>query len=209
MVITKLDDLTLRDFAPPDSVERSPGLHLTQITGHILKRVAPKRYGRSMLQADTENYQDSGFLWEDILGEAFARRALADRPGVIRFRPGEVSRDGVAGSPDAITSGVAEDDPPVVVEEYKATWKSARDVDTPTPGAGLIDEKFLGYVLQLQGYCHLVGTTRGRLYIFFVNGTYGDRMIPEVRGYQFDFTARELQEQWQSFLNTARKERWL
>ena len=208
MHITKLDPLTLRDFAPPDDLERSPGLHLTQITGHIMRQLAPKRYGRDMPKADSENYQEAGFVWEDVLGLAFARRALAERPGVIRFRPPEVTRDDVAGSPDALTSGVQPDDPEIVVEEYKFTWKSARNVDSPEPGAGLLDEKFLGYLLQMQGYCAMVGTTRARLYIFFVNGTY-QAMVPETRAYQFDFTHRELEERWRSYLNTARKEGWL
>lgn len=206
MRILSLSAPTLRDLAPPSPLVRSPGLHLTQITGHILRRLDPKRYGREMSRADTENYQDTGFLWEDILG-----RVLADRAGqvegstAVRFRPGEVEKDGVIGSPDAL---VLQDDQ-WVVEEYKATWKSARGLDEPNVGSGLTDSKFVGYILQSKAYCAMVGATTARLFIFFINGTYGDRMVPEVRAYQLTWTAQEIAEGWQEIVNTAKKEGWL
>lgn len=201
MQIAALPGLTLRDFAPPDTLVRSPGCHVSDIIKRVLVKLDPKRYGKDQQADDTENWQETGFIWEDILGRAIATRGEQGD----RWRPGEVTLDHVAGSPDSIESGVQDDDPPFVVGEYKATWKSCRDIDTPTPGAGLIDSKFIGYLIQLQAYCHMIQTTRARLYILFMNGDY-QRYVPQMRCYQIDFTPRELQEQWRSLLNTAKKE---
>lgn len=205
MQIAALPGLTLRDFAPPDTLVRSPGCHVSDITKKILVKLDPKRYGKAQQDEDTKNWQEAGFIWEEILGNALATRETNQQSGGVRWRPGEVTLDGVAGSPDSFESGFQHDDPPFVVGEYKATWKSCRDVDTPTPGAGLIDTKFVGYILQLQAYCHMIQTTRARLYILFMNGDY-ERFVPQMRCYQIDFTPRELAEQWRSFLNTAKKE---
>lgn len=209
MKIALLPGLTLRDFAPPDLIVRAPGCHVSDITKAMMVRLDPKRYGKDQQDEDSKNWQEAGFLWEDILGGAFASRALVDsKIQGSRWRPGEVSLDGITGSPDSCECGVQDDDPPVVIGEYKATWKSCRGIDLPTPGAGLIDTKFLGYVLQMQAYCKMVGTTRARLYILFVNGDY-DRYVPQLRCYQIDFTERELNEQWSSFKKTAIREGFL
>jgi hypothetical protein len=207
MQIARHPGLTLRDLAPPSDLERSPGLHVTQITGHILKEMYPRRYGKDMAAADSENYQETGFLWEDILSRTFADRASRIPDGLVRFRPDELVKDGIAGSPDAIVVDPRNDR--TWVEEYKATWKSARDLDYPTPGAGLLDEKFLGYILQGKSYCYLADVQELHFYILFVNGEYGNRMVPEVRAYRLLFSQQELVEHWQMLCNTARKEGWM
>jgi hypothetical protein len=205
MRIALLPGLTLRDFAPPDTLVRSVGCHLTDITKIMLVKLDPKRYGTAQQDADTKNWQEVGFMWEDILGTAFTTRGLDQGGQGVRWRPGEVTLDGVAGSPDSFECGIQDDDPAIVVAEYKATWKSCRDIDSPSYGAGLMDSKFVGYLLQLKAYCKMVGTTRARLYIIFMNGDY-ERYVPALRCYQIDFDQRELDEQWASFLSTARRE---
>lgn len=205
MKIALLPGLTLRDFAPPDTLVRSPGCHVSDIIKRVLVKLDPKRYGTAQKADDTENWQEAGFMWEEILSGAIVNRGIDQDSQGTRWRPGEVTLDHVAGSPDSLECGVQGDDPAFVIGEYKATWKSCRDIDTPTPGAGLMDSKFVGYLIQMQAYCHMVGTTRARLYILFMNGDY-ERYVPQMRCYQIDFTPRELQEQWRSLLNTAKKE---
>lgn len=207
--IVRLPDPSLRVFKP-EGPPRSPGLHLSDILTVILRKVDPTRYASDFTPTQTENYQDAGFFWEDILGSAFAGRALLaaseqDDPheAVTRFRPGEITCDGVICSPDAF---VIDREDALVDEEYKVTWKSARSLDTPTPGAGFLDTKFLPYTLQMKGYCKAAGTRRSRIWILFLNGEYGDKFQPQVRGYEFLWTQRELDEQWRTFLKTAEKE---
>ena len=106
MQLVELPAFSLRDFAEASLFERTPGLHLTDITGLIMRRVDPKRYAREFDKADSENWQEAGFIWEDILGEALATRAMRagavpwGQPGEVRFRPGEITHDGIMMSPD-------------------------------------------------------------------------------------------------------------
>lgn len=74
MRITLLPGLTLRDFAPPTTLVRSPGCHVSEIVKKILVKLDPKRYGTEQQDEDTKNWQEAGFLWEQILGKAFAER---------------------------------------------------------------------------------------------------------------------------------------
>jgi hypothetical protein len=55
----------------------------------------------------------------------------------------------------------------------------------------------------------MLGTDTARLFILFLNGEYGDRMVPEVRAYQLTWTAQEIEEGWREIVNTAKKEGWL
>ena len=216
MQLVELPPFSLRTFAPPTVFERSEGCHVTDVTGLIMKKVDPKRYGRPFDPADSENWQEAGFLWEDILGRAFAdRAAVGAMPwgeiGEVRFRPGEVERDGIVGSPDALAITPLRDVP--IIEEYKATWKSMGPWLQPSDPDGqklsaLEDTRYLGYLLQLKSYCTIVGTTQARLIILFLNGDY-TKYVPQVRGFELTFTPRELNEHWTMIKNTARKEGWL
>jgi hypothetical protein len=215
--LVELPAFTLRDFADVSIFERSPGLHLTDITGLIMKRVDPKRYAREFDEADSENWQEAGFIWEEILGEALAARALRNNVlpwgelGEVRFRPGEVELDGITMSPDALAFLPGRDEP--VLEEYKATWKSMTPwmtIEDPDERkvAALEDTRFLPYLLQIKSYLKGVGGRRARLVIFFINGDY-KAYIPRARGFELTFTQRELDENWTMIKNTARKEGWL
>jgi hypothetical protein len=208
MILKVLPPVTLRDLVAPSAVVRTPGLHVSQIVQAIMRKVDAK-YAKAYPQADSENWQETGFMWEDVLSEALVSRLGENQ---YRFRPGEIERDGVIGSPDAIEINIQPDDPVCVVAEFKCTWKSCRgwpDPRTADPSPScLMDKRFLGYLLQMQAYCAMLGTTRARLYPLFINGDYTS-YVPEMRGvYQIDFTPSELEEQWQSFLYTAVAEGW-
>jgi hypothetical protein len=207
MQLTPLPAVTLRDLAlaNPDSVDRSPGLHVTDVIYNgIMPVIDRAKFGpgkKTFDEANSENWQEAGFIWEELLSRIFARRAvLRDTEGVTRFRPGEITRDRIIGSPDALVYGLA-DYPDVpefapVLEEYKCTWKSSKGFD-------LYDKRYFGWLLQIQAYCVLVGTTEARLYVLHINGGY-DGFIPEVRPHRLQFTDRELADTWRSITNTAK-----
>lgn len=197
MLVTPLPTVTLRDLVSvnPDSVTRSPGLHVTDIISDIMAKIDPKRYGGERDTTDAENWQEAGFLWESILTDALRSKIAYSE---TRLRPGELTKDGIVGSPDA----VAIDDPTtLVVEEYKCTWKSSRDFD-------LLDKRFLYWLLQLRAYCYLAETFHARLFVFHINGDY-TRFVPHVAAYAITFTRTDLVENWTMLVNTARARGWL
>lgn len=205
MQLTPLPAVSLRDLAAanPASVNRTPGCHVTDIVVAIMRKIDPKRYTRSDnpdMSDASENWQEAGFIWEELLSAIFAARMdTSDTAPVTRFRPGEIVKDGIIGSPDAICLDA--DGTTLVLEEYKCTWKSARGFD-------LYDKRFLYWLIQLQAYCTLVGATTARLYVLHINGNY-EGYIPQVSAWHLQFTQTELDEQWVSLLNTARKEGWI
>ena len=197
MDLTRLPALSLRDLADanPQTLHRTPGVHVTDVIRRQMAKIDPGRYGgdRKAFDADTsENWQEAGFMWEELLSAIFARRA-AGAPD--RFRPGEVMRDGIIGSPDAL---VGDPELGLVLEEYKCTWKSSRSFD-------LYDKRYLPWLLQIQAYLSLVDLTVARLYVFHINGNY-EGYIPQVHGFLLQFHPRELRDTWASLLNTARAE---
>jgi hypothetical protein len=202
MELTPLPPISLRDIAAPNlqSLHRTPGCHVTQVIDAIMRAYGGRSRPADFAQLDSENWQEAGFVWEDILSKALSDRALiGDGPhGVVRLRPGEVTRDGIIMSPDGMALP-AEGEP--WGEEYKATWKSARDFD-------LYDKRYLPWLLQMKAYALGLGVQQYRLYVLHINGDYKG-YIPQVRGWHLTFTPAELQETWDSLLNRAKKEGWI
>lgn len=214
MQLECIDGITLRDLAAANlaSTERTPGVHVTDIiyTG-IMPTVDPSRYGptakKKFPEADAENYQEAGFIWEEMLGAVFARRAV-DRPalhGEMRFRPGELeSPQGIIGSPDALVYGLTdfpdiEPDRPIV-EEYKMTWKGANSFD-------LYDKRYMPWLMQIKSYLVLAQAREARLYVCHINGQY-EGYIPEVKVHRLRFTGADLADHWVMMLNTCKKLGW-
>jgi len=211
MQLTPLPAVTLRDLAlaNPDSLARTPGCHVTQVIyDGIMPAVDPLKWraGRpAMDTANSENWQEAGFIWEDTLSAIFAARAVQRADTAIgRLRPGELTRDGIIGSPDAIVYNL-DDYPDVapggVLEEYKCTWKSAKTFD-------LYDKRYFPWLLQIQSYLALINSTEARLYVLHINGGY-EGFIPEVRAHRLQFTEGEIETHWRSMVNTAKKHGWI
>lgn len=212
-VVSALPPLTLRDLVAANdaSASRTPGCHVTQVIyAGIMPAVDPAKWGpqaksSGLTQANSENWQEAGFVWEELLSAVFAARARTQGQdeGVVRWRPGELTRDGIIGSPDALVCGFADfpDVAPIVVEEYKCTWKSRKSFD-------LYDKRYLPWLMQMRCYCCLSGTTEARLYVLHINGGY-DGYIPEVAAWRLQFTPAELHDQWQQLVNTAKKRGWI
>jgi hypothetical protein len=202
MELTALPPISLRDIAAPNlqSLHRTVGCHVTQVIDAIMRAYGGRSRPVNFEQLDSENWQEAGFVWEDILSNALRNRALigSTEDGVTRLRPGEITLDAIIGSPDGYALPL-EGEP--WGEEYKATWKSARDFD-------LYDKRYLPWLLQMKAYAKMLQVRHYRLYVLHINGDYKG-YIPQVRGWALTFTPAELQETWDSLLNRAKKEGWI
>jgi hypothetical protein len=180
-----------------DLAPRSPGLHLSQIYHSLEEELSAdtaKRRGNIPL-AKLEEYRAGGFVWEHVMQMAMAN-ALASEEWQ---RPGEFTLDGIIGSPDLI--GVRD----WVVGETKFTWKSSRHLETMEQGTGPL----WVWLVQMKGYCRMIGTQHARLFAYFVNGNYKDGYKPELHVLDFTFSIMELNENWNMIKAHARKKGWL
>ena len=150
--MARLVSTGLKDLLP--MAGRSDGKHVSHAIrklciqlGHFEDTPLPE--DRSLLEI--------GSAFEDLLSESLMRRVAASDPERY-FRPGEQECDGIFGTPDLF------DLTDKAVIEVKFTRLSTKhDPESP---------KFWKYWRQIQAYCHMMGTTRGRLHILHVNGDY-------------------------------------
>jgi len=159
-------------------IHRTAGIHLSQITNYITTEIMGKTIRKDQ---DIETFYrraQLGFAWEEMLSLAWA--------GALGLRPGEVQKDGIIGSPD----GISFSQDRLIVDEYKATWKSMRHPVTDN----------IRWMMQVKSYCKMVGTNYCRMRILYINGDYKPP-IPQYRSYLLAFTDAELDENWEMILN--------
>lgn len=184
------------EFPPPPP--RSPGLHLSDIIREIERDILgpearPDKTPDQLVRLQA--HFEAGLLWERAFETAMRERYTEGRPWVKR--QGEVEVDGVAMTPDALDTQEG------VVEEYKWTRVSLATVLREG-----FDKKWPGYMMQLKAYCRACKTTKGKLIVYFVNGSYkwgtpeGD---PLPKCWLFTFTRQELEENWLMILSKKRE----
>lgn len=166
-------------------LNRSPGTHLTDITGMLYqmihegstarraKMVHSRRKETPISDAKTLTKFEVGFLWEDVMSLALKSRLPA--------RPGEIELDGVILSPD----GVDLECDPIRVVEYKATWYSSNKRV----------EDIVRWMYQIKSYCYALEIPRCRFDILHICGNYFPPE-PMHRIVEIDFSWRELMENW-------------
>ncbi len=176
-----------------EDAPRSAGLHLSKIYADLDRTVGGKMQNSDMTEEDLTWYRALGFLWEWTIERAFNRGLLV--PHCVR--PGEFNVDGITGSPDLVD--VAAD--PWIVIDTKATFKSSWKSDS-------LEKFFWTWLVQLQGYCRMVNTTRARLLILHICGTYKPPR-PLVRQFDIEFSPVEIAENWAMIVNHAKKRGWL
>jgi hypothetical protein len=143
------------------------------------------------------------------VGMAFEQWVVQLYPDLV-WQPGEVSRDGIYGSPDGVSAlrkgmvihkGEGYLDSEVMLEEFKATWKSRLDKgDTRgvrPPAKEITQQKI--WMMQLAGYCHMMGLTLARLHVLWINGDYRNSG-PEYFTYMIQFTRSELERMWNNMI---------
>jgi hypothetical protein len=169
-------------------IPRSPGLHMSQIYQDIEDTLVQ----RDPMAADQlDVYRSAGFIFEHLMEQAMARSMQS----TDLVRPGEFTIDGITGSPDLIHL------PTWSVWDTKFTWRSMGKLQNP-------EKFFWSWIVQLKGYCYMVGTQLASNIVFFANGDYRPPR-PAIRRLDFEFTSRELDDNWDMLYNHAEKRGWL
>jgi len=176
MVVTEISQDFPMDLS--QGTGRTPGLHLSDIYGDLEEVLFSPR------KTDNKLWMQVGFLWEELLTMAFKSS--------LGVRPGEVTLDGVIGSPDGInyTDGY--------VEEFKSTWKSAK---RPL-------ESIWKYMVQTMGYCKMVGMTVVRFRVLYINGDYSYQG-PIYKDSFVVFERQEIDNNWNMLISHAKSKGWL
>ena len=182
MIVTPLPD-TL-DFLASDLV-RSPGLHASDIYNDFYRRLNPKRYD---FEESNPVLMAIGTAWEKHF------EYLLVKNGVQATRPPELlSPEGIAYSPDLIIfNGVTR------VGEIKLTSMSAKDF--PTEESEGLPPKLDKYLDQMKLYAGWLELRHGWLGILSIREPWN----PVFRGFNLEWTARELQECHQKFMTHAK-----
>lgn len=174
-------EIKIEDLEP--SKFRSPGIHHSTILKEILRGIDPKRFGGEGVMNPARTF--TGFIWEEVLGEAFTKLARMSKPALCQL---ELQRE-MCGRTVFFTLD-AFDTERWKVHEYKATWMSSRHEIT--------DQRFWHWFAQLKSYCKVADTRAAELYALFVNGDYSrwDEGGPVMRRWEVEFTETEIEENW-------------
>lgn len=163
---------------PKKPLRRSSGVHLSGVTKYVLAKA-----GLLNVEDKTDEMplrMCVGMAWEDWVVGLWPK---------MKWQPGEVTLDGVTGSPDGLTRYQKLDKGPRVtlLEEFKATWKSSHTRQDIT------QEKV--WMWQLMGYCKMLKLNHARLHVFWINGDYRPPS-PKYMTYLLKFTNEELDKFW-------------
>ena len=118
--------------------DRTDGLHLSTIIHSLDQELHPDTY-KAGSTWDLNSAAQIGVFWEEALSYAYRDMFALDL--------GEIEKDGIYMTPD----GIDEDENGLIVEEYKASWKS---VKTPP-------YEIFRYKIQLISYCYVLEIPRG------------------------------------------------
>jgi len=173
---------------PLDDSGRSKGLHVSTVIKHLALSAFPARFRRNRAdEAEAKHFWELGFLWEEVVGEAMARRASlspgARRPWVLLQR--ELKADGMFLTPDGV------DCKRWRLEEYKATLMSSAHP--------LTDARFWHWRVQIMAYLYVLGMTECALYVWHVVGSWRPP-VPTPRAYLLKFDSYELRKNWRMIL---------
>ena len=183
----KFEDVMWPKTLFDDTEPRQVGIHLSDVA-HYIATVMKTDYKPGDGFKDMELTAEIGLLWECVLS-----RIMRDK---YAFRPPQVQRDGIWMSLDGIAppnpfevvwtlSGDPIGEVPLVVEEYKCTWRSSNK----TPDTNFV------YMTQIKSYCHVMETTTAIMRIFYLMGNYKGSG-PVYRIARFTFTPWELEQNW-------------
>lgn len=157
--------------------ERSPGLHLTQIIYSLAQCIGVQE--DSATPEQLEAYASVGFIWERVVENGMAIACESSR----YVRPGEVTLDGIIGSPDLLDLEQS------VVIDTKVTFKSSAKLAD-------LQRNHWKWLCQLKGYCHIIGWTTAELWVLPICGDWKPPMIaPPVRK-RLQFSKVELEDNW-------------
>lgn len=176
----------------PRDGNRSKGLHVSDIIRDLAFRhgYLDIKWKDNDIESDPERA---------VEGLAFEKWLFTEHYNHILHQPGEVTLDGIAGSPDGLSFD------PDILHECKFTWKSL-----PKRTSDLVDgnPKWWMYLTQIQAYLKMLNMRTCHLHIYFVNGNYKWDHPQGVgtcyRVYEMKFSTWELDENWAMIRNHAK-----
>jgi hypothetical protein len=192
-------DLNKLHEHPYPKHKRSKGLHLSD----ILRKIAIKN---NVLK--DEDRADEVPL-RVFIGMAWEQACVRLYPE-IRWQPEELTRDGVAGSPDGfsynILHGTALLGDEGIIEEFKFTAKSLRKKGSTPDDLKDIRDEWL-WMQQVMGYCnmHPGRLTLARLHVCWECGNYVYPLQERYIRYLIRFEPRELEGNWKMVVKNRYK----
>lgn len=168
----------------PDSSIRSDGYHLSQILKWILTNLDPSTYKQDEIDDGLRALWEIGFIWEDAIADAMARRF--EKVSSRKIVQQEVFLDGVYMTPDAFDLKLWE------LDEYKFTRISS--------DREITDVKFRHWIWQAKAYLHFYGANVANLIVMHVMGNYRDKSFPIAKRWVLTFSDQEIAANWRMIL---------
>jgi hypothetical protein len=198
VIVTPVLDHGLEFFTNVPGYVRSAGVHMSDLYGAYYRELDPKRYDKD---PETSNplVPELGTAWEALL-KIRLKKAFPQWD----MEPGEFVEPqyGIAYSPDVtIYNGSTK------LGEIKLTFMSCRE--WPKERTNQFPPAADKYLSQMKLYCYCLGVNEAVLMALFVNGagSFKDRLGPEFRMWNIEFTARELREEWETMTGFAKARR--
>ena len=178
-------------------------MHLSDLYNAYYQEAEPNRYKGDTLDRVRAGL---GLAFEEKVGQVMEPLIGADSG-----RPGELIIPGlstpVAYSPDFI---LFEDR--TILGEVKLTWMSSRE--WPRERTNGFPKGANKYLTQIACQCRAMETPYATLIAYFVNGDndrkhYDTGMAPKLLRWDIEFSKREMDEEWQTVLNHAKRRKLL
>jgi hypothetical protein len=188
-------DSSLQDVSVGKGLQRPPrseGLHAST----LLRKIHQRKYdGNGITEEQLAVYGLLGLAFEDRAELALLSLSTEKDWPWTSFRPGEVTHNGVACSPDILM--VPKDGGEMVELSLKCTWKSCNKLPVTDEGENEFPlEKFGYYLDQCMTYATPLDTHSSILLAYFVCGDYRGARQPQVLGWELDFSEQERAETW-------------
>lgn len=172
--------------------QRSEGCHVTRVIADLEREISGQDKFRDFDEQRLEVYRAVGFLFERALYDVILQGEAVERPG-------EVKRDGIILSPDAVRLENWR------LIESKATWRGMG----PVNGEDIFGHKFWGWWRQMMAYAHAIGTQEAELWAMFMNGDYREHRGPHLKRVIVEFTKKERQQNWDMIRRRAEQRKWI
>lgn len=197
-LVDRMADSSLQDVSGGVGLVRPPrseGLHAST----LLRKLHPVSKDNGIDEEQLAIYGLLGLAFEDRAELALLSLSKEKDWPWTAFRPGEVSHDGVACSPDILL--VPKVDGPLRELSLKCTWKSCRNLPTKEEGENEFPlDKFGYYLDQSIGYSTPLDTLGGLLLVYFVCGDYSGARMPKVLGWELEWSEQERAETWDAMM---------
>ena len=181
---------------------RTPGIHVSSILSHIA--ISQGLYS-AWPSSPTQEQRDArrmkriqGLAWEDWLAPR-----IAAHYSTFEYHLGELSLDGIIGTPDGISY---ESDGSILLHEIKHTKYSSRQLDFHSDSQW----KLAPWTWQCMSYLRMLSEeagcecTRAVVHPLFADGDYKENRWPQYTPVLLEFEWVEITGMWEVILNNKR-----